>query len=329
MSPGLSKNPYFNQDQFSYREIVSATPYKKHPLQLLKALGSLFCGTVQSLRHLGKIKPKLVVGFGSFHSFPVILAAKLRRIPIILFESNAAPGKVNRLCSRWSKLTAVHLLCAAKYLKGQTVCVQMPLIKKNQEVCRDKAREYFKLDKDKLTFLVFGGSQGAHTINRFFCASLEKLISNGHSFQVVHIVGNPDRAEILRDIYAKHNISASVKPFEEKMNLAWVAADLSISRAGAATLAEQIKFTTPGIHIPYLGATENHQEKNAAFIAEEIKGGVKLSEKELSVERLISTIEELLPKLNIMKQSLKDFKDSQESKDLCSVVFDFLSSCRH
>lgn len=328
MSPGLAKNPYFQKDHFPYREIVSATPYKKNPLKLFKSLFSLLRGTIQSLRHLRRIKPKMVVGFGSFHSFPVLFAAKLKGIPIILFESNAVPGKVNRLCSRFSELTAIHFLRASKYLKGKTVCVRMPLLKKNESVTRAKAREYFKLDQDKLTFLIFGGSQGAQAINRYFCESLEKLLSKDFHFQVVHIVGNPERAEKLQQVYAKYQIPASVKPFEEKMDFAWSAADLSISRAGAATLAEQIEFAIPGILIPYPFATENHQGKNASFVAEEIQGGVNLNECDLNADRLVSIIEELLhskhQKLKSMKRSLQDFKKSEEKRDLCSVIFDAL-----
>lgn len=329
MSPGLSKNPYFKKEDFPYREIKSATPYKKHPVQLIKAFFSLIQGTCQSLNHLGKMKPQIVVGFGSFHSFPILLAAKLRRIPIILFESNAVPGKVNRFCSRWSKFTAINFLRAAKYLKGDTVCVRMPLLKKKEGVSRSQAREYYKLDEDKLTFLIFGGSQGAQAINRFFCASLEQLLAKDYHFQVVHIVGCPERAEKLRDIYSKYKINAIVKPFEEKMDFAWTAADLSISRAGAATLAEQIEFAIPGILIPYPHATENHQGKNASFVAEEVKGGVKLSESDLSADHLVSTIEDLLKaeqeKLKTMKKSLQCFKSGEDKRDLASVIFDYLN----
>ncbi|CCB89602.1 undecaprenyldiphospho-muramoylpentapeptide beta-N-acetylglucosaminyltransferase [Simkania negevensis] len=329
MSPGLKNNPYFQKGHFPYREIASATPYKKDPIKLLKAFWHLIKGTLQSLHHLGKIKPQVVIGFGSFHSFPILLAAKLRRVPIILFESNAVPGKVNRLCSRWAKFTAIHFKRAAKYLKGKTICVRMPLLKKNHGITPEKAREYYQLDKDKLTFLIFGGSQGAQAINRFFCASLEKLLAKNFNFQVVHIVGNPERAEKLREVYSKYNIPASVKPFEDKMDFAWSAADLSISRAGAATLAEQIEFTIPGILIPYPHATENHQGKNASFVAEEIKGGVKLPEGELSSDRLVSIIEDLLEsqreKLNSMKKSLQDFKEAENKEDFCSVIFDFVN----
>lgn len=328
MSSGLSKNPYFPKEDFAYREVSSATPYKKKSLDLFKSCYFLIKGTLQSLRHLHNIRPKAVIGFGSFHSFPVLLAAKLKRVPIILFESNAVPGKVNRFCSRWAKISAVHFLNAAKYLKGETISVQMPLLKKGRGISPQKAREYFKLDRDRLTLLVFGGSQGAQAINHLFCASLEQLLSKNFSFQVVHIVGNPKRVERLQEIYAKYQIPAAVKQFEEKMDFAWSAADLSISRAGAATLAEQIEFAIPSILVPYPHATENHQGRNATFIAEEIRGAVKLNESDLSSQHLVSTIEELLhsqgKKLKMMKQSLEDFKSTENKRDLCSVILEQL-----
>lgn len=328
ISPNLSKNPYFQKNCFSYREIASASPYKKKFIQLIKACLSLMQGTIQSLYHLAKIRPKVVIGFGSFHAFPILLAAKIYRIPLILFEPNTAPGKVNRFCSRWSRFTAIHFPCAAKYLKGKAIGVRMPLLRKESDISPKKAREYFNLDPNQLTLLIFGGSQGARAINHLFTLSIEKLLNKRLSFQLIHIVGDPKQAQEISEMYAKNNIHASVKLFEKNMVMAWLAADLSISRAGAGTLAEQIEFGVPGILIPYPYASENHQEQNASFISEEIKGGVKLIEKELTSDQLALTIEILLAKgahqLKLMKKSLQNFKKNHDKKDFSSAIIDHL-----
>ncbi len=325
---GLKKNVYFKKDLFPFLDIQSATPFKQHPLKILKALLSISKGLLRCIKFFGRKKPDLIVGFGSYHTFPAIYAAKLKKVPIVIFESNALPGRVNRYCSKWAKVSAIQFSHAAEYLKSNSVCVQMPLLKKEEGITKKKARAYFGLPEDKLTLLIFGGSQGAQAINRFCCGALETLISQGIDFQVIHIVGDLQRAEKLRDIYKKHEIAFSVKAFEEKMEYAWTAADLSISRAGAATLAELIEFTVPSILIPYPFGTENHQLKNAAFVTDEINGAITLEEKGLQGATLAATIVELLDnsqeKLKMMKTALQTFKDEENKQDLCRIVLNSL-----
>ena len=110
------------------------------------------------------------------------------------------------------------------------------------------------------------------------------------------------------------------------MDCAWIAADLSISRAGAATLAELIEFTVPSILIPYPFGTENHQGKNAAYVADEIRGGLALEEKELNARILAGAIIDLLSgeKLSLMKKALYRFKEDEKKRDLCSLVLENL-----
>ncbi|MBF5059192.1 UDP-N-acetylglucosamine--N-acetylmuramyl-(pentapeptide) pyrophosphoryl-undecaprenol N-acetylglucosamine transferase [Candidatus Neptunochlamydia vexilliferae] len=324
---GLKTNHYFKKDLFPFLEIKSGTPFKKHPWHIFKALFSIGQGAFRCLKVFSKRKPDLIIGFGSYHTFPALFAAKLRKVPIILFESNVLPGKVNRFCSKWSALSAIQFSHAARYLKGSSTCVQMPLLKKKGEgPTKKEARDYFGLDQEKFTFLVFGGSQGAQGINRFFCGAAEHLVKKGIDFQVIHIVGEDKRAEKLRDFYEKVGANAVVKAFEEKMEYGWVAADVSVSRAGAATLAEMIEFGVPSILIPYPHGTENHQMKNALFVSEEIGGAVALEEKGLRGSILAAAICDLLEndKLKGMTQALHTFKEGESKQDLCSLVLGML-----
>ncbi len=320
---GLKKNHYFNKDVFSYLDIKSGTPFKKHPLKILKALLNLSQGTLKCFSFFLKKKTDVIVGFGSFHTFPAILAAKLRKVPIVIFESNALPGKVNRYCSKWAKISAIQFSHAHKYFRSKSICVQMPLTKK-REVTRKEARTYYGFEGERFTLLVFGGSQGAQAINRFFCGAVQRLVEKKIDFQVIHIIGDAKRGEKLQDYYAAMNVPACVKSFEEKMEYAWTAADLSISRSGAATLAEFIEFSVPSILIPYPYGTENHQQKNAAFVTDEVKGAILLEEKELRGDILASNILELMEnehkKLKKMRKNLRTYKEEESKQDLCSVV---------
>lgn len=329
MGSGLRKNVFFDKNFFSFVEIESKTPFKKNPVEILKALLSIGKGLMRSLVFLKKKRPQMVVGFGSFHSFPVLLAAKLKGIPIVIFESNALPGKVNRFCSRWAKVSAIQFSHAADYLRSKTFCVHMPLLKRKEEsVTRKDALSYFGLEKEQLTLLVFGGSQGAQAINRFFCGAAEALHEAGEAFQVIHIVGEEERAKKLRDYYAKHEIKSCVKAFEKRMDYAWTAADLSVSRSGSATLAELIEFSVPSILIPYPYGTENHQLKNAAFITDEIGGAVTIEEAGLRgvylAEAILKLLENSKEKLKEMQTALQRFKKEENKKDLSSIILEIL-----
>lgn len=324
---GLKHNHYFTKGVFPYLDIKSDTPFKKHPLKVLKALLKLLQGTLKCFNFFLKKNPDVIVSFGSFHAFPAILAAKLRKVPIMIFESNVLPGKVNRYCSKWAKTSAIQFSHARECLHSKSVCVQMPLIKKREITCKE-ARAYYGLEGEKFTLLVFGGSQGAQALNRFFCEAVQRLVAEEIDFQVIHIVGDEKRGEKLRDDYVKMNVPACVKIFEEKMGYAWTAADLSISRSGAATLAELIEFLVPSILIPYPYGTENHQQKNAAFVTDEVKGSILLEEKGLKGDILASNILGLMKneheKLKEMRKNLRAYKEEESKQDLCSVVLESL-----
>jgi len=103
---GLEDSPYFERNDHQYREIPSARINRK---KFFRSLLTIAKGIWKSYRILKKESPDVVVGFGSYHGFPSVIAAKLCRIPIILFESNATPGQVNRLTSRFASLSTVYI----------------------------------------------------------------------------------------------------------------------------------------------------------------------------------------------------------------------------
>jgi UDP-N-acetylglucosamine--N-acetylmuramyl-(pentapeptide) pyrophosphoryl-undecaprenol N-acetylglucosamine transferase len=326
---GLETNRYFLKEQFPYEEVASATVFrsKRH---LFHALVLLCKGVIESFRILNRFQPQLVVGFGSFHAFPLLAAALLKRVPFVLFESNFEPGKVNRLFSRWAILSAVQFSGAKDRLSGPIVEVKMPIWQKNQpkDHTIEEARSYFGLSSDAMTLLVFGGSQGSSAINHIFCQTAAELHRKGKSFQVIHLTGKVESGEQMRHFYDKLGIRALVKEFEDQMHLAWRAASVVICRSGAATLAEQIAFEVPGILIPYPFAADQHQKKNALFMEKHIQGGICLLEEECSVENLLKKIEILLDeknaRLEMMRANIRHFKEAQDKKDLYSIICNLL-----
>ncbi|HUD02103.1 MAG TPA: UDP-N-acetylglucosamine--N-acetylmuramyl-(pentapeptide) pyrophosphoryl-undecaprenol N-acetylglucosamine transferase [Rhabdochlamydiaceae bacterium] len=318
---GLKANRYFNRGRFPYSQVASATPFKGNPFKSLFRIGK---GIKQSLKLIDEFKPDIVVGFGSFYSFPVLAAARWRKIPIVLFEPNAIPGKVNRLVSKWALLSAVQFSEAGNQLSGTIIEVKMP-VGERKHLDAGAARDYFYLDHQSFTFLVFGGSQGAESINRLFSESILKVIAPV-AFQVIHITGKTDSAELIRRQYEAAGIRACVKAFEERMELAWSAADAVIGRSGAASIAELIKFEVPGILVPFPQAADDHQTKNALFIERKVGGAITCPESSLTAELLKPLLEKLMlpSELKKMKKAISSFKQDHRKKELSSVICEIL-----
>ncbi len=320
----LSTNAYFDRNKFLYRDIDSTTPLRGNILQKIQSVVILLRGVLQSLCLLSKERPDLVVGFGSFHSFPLLCAAALKRIPLVLFESNAVPGKVIRLFSRFALYTAVYFPESERYLKGKVHAVEIPSLKSRTATNAQEARRQLGLDPDCFTLLVFGGSQGAKALNSLMLALLPLLKSAQISVQLIHLAGKKGPVQEIADACAAQGITAHVREFEERMDIAWSAADVAICRAGAATLSELIHFAVPAILIPFPYAADQHQLKNARFIEKGVQGAVVMEESSLSPETVKNTLSEwALHNPNAraqLKQNICTFREEQKKMDLVPLI---------
>lgn len=324
---GLCENRYFERSSFPHQDIDYGSLSFKKPITSLKSLWKILKGILQSRRIIQEYQPDIVVGFGSHHTLPTLLAAKLCAVPIVLHEANRIPGRVNRIFSRYALLTGVHFPDTVHLLRGRAMEISIPLRQGYQlgKMSPEQARVYFQLNPDRLTLLIFGGSQGAQAINHLIAEAIPKLSpSLRKRLQLLHFTGDAQVAQQLQDSYLKQGIRATVRAFESRMDIAWQAASMMISRAGAGTLAEQLEFEVPGILIPYPYAMDNHQEANADFMVDIVKGAVKYPEKKLDADQLAQTIEELLAndadELKEMQQAMQYYKRNARARTLLSVV---------
>lgn len=299
---GLSTNAFFDRKRFAYEEISAATFSFSNPFQLIQRSRKIIKGIKQTKNIFQRFSPEIVVGFGSFYTLPVLIAAKFQNIPILLHEQNVIPGRVNRFFSRYAHTTAITFPDSVLRLKGRTQVVHFPLQIKQ----RENPWKYFNLQKGKSVLLVFGGSQGAKQLNELFFQALPFL----SGYQILHFTGN--HGEKVDQHYRNLNIPHVVKPFERKLHLAMQIADLAICRSGAATLAELLEAELPALLIPFPFATENHQELNAAHFI----GGKCYRESQLTGQILANAIkgfpiEEKRKKIREYKQnrSLVHFSD--------------------
>ena len=224
-------------------------------------------GFLQSFFLLKKFKPGVVVGFGGYFSFPVVLAAVILKVPTLIHEQNVLPGRANRLLSKFVKRIAVGFEEAGKYFKDKPTVVTGNPIREdalNSAPGREKALKEFGLEADRFTILVMGGSQGASGLNVLFIYALLR-IEDRKGLQIIHLTGERDY-EVIKADYGALTLKYKIFSYLDRMELAYCLADLVISRAGASTISELTALGLPAILIPYPGAGA-HQSKNAGYLA--------------------------------------------------------------
>jgi len=238
-----------------------------------------------------KFKPQAVLGMGGFTSTAPILAGRMRGVPTFIHESNAIPGKANRLTARMVRAVLLGFKeCAPFFPKVRTEVTGTPIRTELKRLDRPMAREKLGLRPDLTTLLVMGGSQGASGINQAIIKSLPAL--HDVPLQVIHLSGARDE-RLVADNYQRENIPAYVSAFHHRMEEIYSAADLTVARSGAASLAEFAFFGLPGILIPYPYAADDHQSRNAQIFVQ-ANAAILLKESELSGNLLARKIKDLV-----------------------------------
>lgn len=272
---------------------VRSAPYRgKSSIADPRFLLKLAQGYFQSRTLLKKLKPSLVVGFGGYVSFPVLLAAKQLGFKTALHEQNVVPGRANRLLARWVDSVALsHEESRPAFLRARRVEVTGNPIRSAIEADRRaEALSTFGFSPSKRTLLVLGGSQGAESVNRLFLSSLAFWDSSmKQGVQVLHLCGRmaPSDAE---GACRAAGVDARAFSFYDRMDLAYSAADLCLGRAGATFLAEIRAKGLPAILVPYPYA-DGHQRENARVFA--LGGRARVAEQaELTPEKLAALLKE-------------------------------------
>lgn len=250
-----------NRSEFRFEKLPSiGLPSAFSPA--IFGFGRRFIESLSRCRKLyQEFKPHVVLGMGGFTSTAPVLAGRRRGIPTFVHESNAIPGKANRLTARMVRAVLLGFKeCAQFFPKVRTEFTGTPIRRSLRSIERGDARERLGLQRDRTTLLVMGGSQGASGINHAVVKSLPFL--RDADLQIIHLSGTRDE-KLVRDAYAKENSPAFVAPFHHAMQEPYSAADLAIARSGAASLSEIAAFALPSILIPFPYAADDHQTRNA------------------------------------------------------------------
>ena len=230
----------------------------------------------RSFRILADFRPDVAVGVGGFASGPLLYAASLKKIPALLQEQNSYAGLTNKmLANQVQRVCVAHHGMEKFFPKEKIIFTGNPIRQDIVAMAREglsekrtEAMEYFGLVPDKPTLLVVGGSLGARTLNTSVLASVDKLAK--HGIQVIWQSGKTSYQEMdtkLTLMDKKEGIQ--LREFIARMDLAYAAADIVISRAGALAISELALVEKPVIFVPSPNVAEDHQRKNAEALVKE------------------------------------------------------------
>ncbi len=254
--------------------------------------------------------PDVIVSKGGYGSFPVIFAAWLYQIPIILHDSDAVPGLANRKMARFAKKIILSFESAKKYFKpkqqNKIIVIGNPVRTELLDGEKNKAREMFKISSDKPIILIIGGSQGAEKINEIVTNTLPRLLEIA---EIIHVTGEKNFKNIEKE--GQKSAGYHLYPFlnSEQLKHAFAIVNLIISRAGAALIFEIAACGKPSILIPLPNAASNHQRENA-FEFSKISGAIVLDQENLTPNLFLTAISNLLnnpDKLKKMSEKSKTF----------------------
>ena len=225
---------------------LPAVPMPRKPSKDLLLVAPRIAGSVRQMRRiLAEEKPDVVVGFGGYVAAPAYLAARSAGVPIVIHEANARAGMANKLGARFTPWVAEAVAGSIPGATHMGMPMRTSIVTLDRSAQRAAARAHFGLDPDRTTLLVFGGSLGAKRLNEVVTGAASDLRAAG--VQVLHAVGESATGVVPLGDDA---IAYVTLPYIDRMDLAYAAADLAITRAGAMTCAELAAVGLPAIYVP-------------------------------------------------------------------------------
>ena len=281
---------------------------KKLSIENIKKIYKTYKGIGEARKIVKEFRPDVVIGTGGYICGASILAAKKYKIPTILHESNAFPGKAVKMLSKKVDTVLVGFEEARKSLtKAKKVVVTgTPIkIKKIDFTANEKNKimRSIGLDSSKPVVLLFGGSQGAKKLNDSMLEIIENRLNN---YQIIWAAG-PKQYEIIKEELQNKKIDIDrikdikILPYIYNMEEIMNVSDLIVARSGAMTVTEISNLGKPAIFIPLPNVSHNHQFYNAKVL-QNVGAAKIVNDNELNGKVLNSSIEEIILKKDILKQ---------------------------
>jgi UDP-N-acetylglucosamine--N-acetylmuramyl-(pentapeptide) pyrophosphoryl-undecaprenol N-acetylglucosamine transferase len=283
-------------------------------------MGSLFIGFFQSLQVISRFRPDLVFGSGGYASAAVVLAAAMLGITIVLQEQNSVPGLTNRILASRAHSIYIGFERARRYFGNKAVVLHTgnPLRKEIVTPVSGDPLASFGLSAGHSVLLVFGGSQGAHRLNK---AAAEYLLSHDEIQGIIQ-TGERDYEwvrEQLRDLGDRVHIA----PYISDMNLAYRASTVALARAGALSVSELAAVGLPAILVPYPYAADDHQRYNAEVLTS-AGGAVMIEDSDLDGDTLAAALDRLFSgsgeELKSMRSALERIAQVKADEMICDDI---------
>ena len=292
---------------------------RKLTLQNMMFPFKLVSSLCKSRKIIKKFKPDAVIGTGGFASGPLLQVANSNNIPTVIQEQNSYPGITNKILSKKANAICVAYENLERFFpKDKIVFTGNPV---RQDLLDSDSKTqvgitHFKLDANRRTLLILGGSLGARRVNQLIEKELDFILAS--DIQVFWQCG-----KLYFEEYKKYNDKENVQvvAFIDRMDLIYAAADFVISRAGASSVSELCLVGKPTIFIPSPNVAEDHQTKNAKAIVDK-KGAILLKESELD-DKFETTFSELISNENHQKelsQNIKKLAKPNATKDIVEQI---------
>jgi UDP-N-acetylglucosamine--N-acetylmuramyl-(pentapeptide) pyrophosphoryl-undecaprenol N-acetylglucosamine transferase len=290
---------------------------------LVRALWRIPWSFVAALRLVLRFRPQLVVGVGGYASFPAVLAAFLRRVPIVLLEQNASPGAATRVLAPLARRVCVSFPETKQALGERAVVTGNPVRAPVAPSASTSTAAPADGTVRRHRILVFGGSAGAHRLNEVVPGALAAVEL---PLDVVHQTGAAERETVV-DAYRAVGLPASVQAFIDDMSSEYRRADLVICRAGATTIAELTALGVAAILVPFPFAAGDHQRLNGQALVDAHAAWMIL-DRDLTPEKLAATVRIALGDLALLAATRECARSLGHPDATARVVEECLASVR-
>jgi len=328
----LAPDPYDKavlfDNNIEYKKVMSGKWRRYFSIMNVVDVFKIIIGIFQALWVVFWIYPDVIFSKGGFGSIPTVFAGRILGIPIVIHESDSAPGIANKWAGKFATKIAVSFPEVASYFKKEdkVAWTGTPIRKEIAIPAKQGAHEFLHLDKDVPVIFVIGGSSGAKRINDEIIEALPELLKK---YQVIHQVGKNNFADAKQTVevtLSTENSKERYKMFayldDLAMRMSAGAASLIISRAGATALAEIAQWGIPSIIVPISESNLDHQRKNAFNYARSGACSV-IEESNLKPEILSAEIERILTNPSLqekMKAGAKSFSKSDAGKIIANEI---------
>ena len=270
-----------------------------------------------------EFQPDFAVGTGGFASGPALFIAARMGIPTFIQEQNSLPGKTNIFNAKKAKTVFTAYPNMEKFFHGTKTLFLGNPIRKNiitDIIDRDLAKEKLGLEKAKLTILSVGGSLGSRTLNNGWKENINQILEK--DYQLIWQTGKLDYKNILEETKDIHSRNIQIVEFIKNMEMAYSAADVIVSRAGAIAISELAIAKKPVLLVPFPFAAEDHQTKNAQTLVE--KNAAKMVKDTEMKDKFWNTLSEICENESLRKemaQNLYFFAKPKATEEIVNEIF--------